>query len=165
MTDEVQEKPNNNPNYKSRRVLQEENDQLKAGLDALMARMAALESAPRGTVTVDGLVDALKADRESANSARLQRELDETRAQLEDLKRPQTPTSGVPYSGWVQAKEDCWFPLGGYRKGPKEGQPGEIFQVDMPDYWPGCPFTPIIVKGQDADGRYITAPHPDFQSH
>lgn len=159
-----QDKPNNNPNYKSRRVLQEENDQLKTGLEALMARMSALEVS-RGTLTVDGIVEALKQERESALSAKLQRELDDARAQIEHLKRPETPTSGVHYSGWVQAKEDCWFPVGGVRKGPHDGIPGEVFEVDMPDYWPGCPFTPVLVKGQDSTGQYITAPHPDFKSH
>lgn len=160
MNDEV-----NNPNYKSRKVLQEENDSLKANFAALMARIEALESAPRGATSVDDLVSALATDRENANSARLQRELNETRAQLQDLRRPTTPTEGMPYKGWVQAKEDCWFPVGGVRKGPHDGAPGEIFEVDMPDYWPGCPFTPIIVKGKDTSGQFITAPHPDFLSH
>jgi hypothetical protein len=167
MTDETQDPQPNTPGYKSRRMLQAENDELKTGLAALMERVNALESKPSGgTVTVDGLVAALKQDRESALSARLQQELDAARAQIEDLQRPATPTSpGIPYTGWVQATEDCWFPVGGYRKGPSAEGPGEFFEISMPDYWPGCPFKPMKLEKVNADGSRVFVPHPDFASH
>ena len=92
-------------------------------------------------------------------------ELRSSSEQIDHLKLPQTPTGpGIHYKGWVQAKEDSWD-MTGYHFGPKEGKPGEVFQVDMPDYWPGCPFTPVIIKGTREDGLPITAPHPDFLSH
>jgi hypothetical protein len=166
MTDETQEPQPNTPGYKSRRMLAAENDELKATLVTLAARLDAIEAKPSATVTVDGLVAALKEDRENALSARLQRELDETRAQLADLRLPQTPTvPGVPYTGWVQATADCWFPMQGYRKGPSQDGPGEYFEISMPDYWPGCPFTPVKLEKVNSDGSRVFVPHPDFASH
>ena len=162
MTDE---KPNNNPTYKSRAVLQAENDELKAGMAAIMDRLAALEAnKPASEPLVDQIVTALKQDREVTNSARLERELKDAYAQIEHLQRPATPTAGVPYSGWAQAKEDLWDGKL-IRKGPSENGPGEYFQISLPDYWPGCPFTPVVLKQQNPDGSLVFAPHPDFSSH
>jgi len=161
MTDETPVEPGT-PGYKSRRMLSEENDQLRTGIADMMARLEKLESSKSDPAAA--LLEALNKHSETQLSARLQRELDETRKQIEDLRRPQTPNCGVPYCGWVQAKEDSWD-LGGYRHGPKEGRPGEVFQVDMPDYWPGCPFTPVIITGTREDGLPKVEPHPDFQSH
>jgi hypothetical protein len=149
------------PGYKSRKMLAEELAQEQAKYAALLARIEALEAKPQDTVKA--LADALKEDRETAASARLQRELAEARAQIEDLKRPQTPTSGVRYEGLVQATQDCWD-LNGYHFGPKEGRPGDVFHVAMEDYWPGCPFVPVIQK-HAPDGSVFYSPHPDFQSH
>jgi hypothetical protein len=147
----------------TRKQLQEQLDAERVRNDAIMARLEALESSKGGTV--DDLVKALREDRESAKSAALQKELNDAYAQIDHLKLPQTPTGpGIHYKGWVQAKEDSWD-MTGYHFGPKEGKPGEVFQVDMPDYWPGCPFTPVIIKGTREDGLPITAPHPDFLSH
>jgi hypothetical protein len=166
MSDETQDPQPNTPGYKSRKMLAAENEDLKSGLAALMSRIEALESKPAEGVTVDGLVAALKQDREAALSSRLQQELDAARAQIEDLRRPATPTvPGVPYSGWVQAKEDCWFPVGGYKKGPSAEGPGEFFEISMPDYWPGCPFTPMKLEKVNQDGSRVFVPHPDFASH
>jgi hypothetical protein len=140
------------PGYKSRKVLAEELEAEKARFSALMARIEALEAKPQA-----------QAIAEAIDSARLVRELAEARQQIEDLKRPQTPTSGVRYEGLVQATQDCWD-LNGYHFGPKEGKPGDVFHVSMEDYWPGCPFVPVIQK-QAPDGTAFYSPHPDFQSH
>jgi len=153
------------PGYKTRAMLQEELDAKNAAFADLMARVEALEAKPAVVTSVDAIVEALKQDRETVLSARLQRELDEANRQIEHLQRPQSPTEGIPYSGYVQAKEDCWFPDQGYRRGPKDGEPGEVFQITMPDYWPGCPFTPVEIIGRDPSGRYVVKPHPDFASH
>ena len=148
----------------TRKQLQEQLDGERARNDALEARMAKLEAAAPVS-SVDALVAALKEDRENVRSAALERELNDAYKQIDHLKRPQTPEGpGIPYKGWVRAKEDSWD-MTGYHYGPKDGNPGDVFMVDMPDYWPGCPFTPVIVKGQDENGKYLTAPHPDFQSH
>ena len=112
----------------------------------------------------------MRSDREEVLSAKLQRELDEAKKQIEHLQRPETPTSGIPYAGYVQAREDVWDgkqiwfgPNSPYTKRPGRG---DVFYIEMPDYWPGCPFTPVIVTGRDpTTGQEIVAPHPDFQSH
>lgn len=153
------------PNYQTRAMLQDKLDAEKARNDALEARLAKLEAAPPTISSAQEIISALREDRQSERSAALQRELDEAYRQIDHLKRPQTPSGpGIPYSGWAQAKEDLWD---GHlvRQGPKEGKPGEVFQIELPDYWPGCPFTPVIVTGQREDGSYIVKPHPDFQSH
>jgi hypothetical protein len=166
MTDEVQEP--GTPGYKSRKMLAAENDELKAGLADLMARLEKLESRPAGDT--QAIVDAIRQDRDTQTSARLQRELDEARKQLDAFKRPETPTSGVPYSGWAQATETLWDGKM-IRRGPSDPYnptpgTGEVFQISLPDYWPGCPFVPVIVKGQDpGTGRYIVEPHPDYARH
>jgi len=146
----------------TRKQLLEQLDAERARNDAMEARMAKLEAAK--PLSTDDIVSALREEREASRSASLQRELDEAYKQIDHLKRPETPTSGTPYKGWVQAKEDSWD-MTGYHWGPKEGKPGEVFRVDMPDYWPGCPFTPVLITGTREDGQPITAPHPDFQSH
>jgi len=140
MTDEVQaEQPNNNPNYLTRK-------QLADRLAAAEAQIAALQAAP---------VSALEQH--------LQRELDDARKLIEALGRPQTPTGpGIAYKGAAQAKEDCWFPDTGYHYGPKDGTPGDVFQVNVTDYWPGVPYRPVIVTGTSELGRPIVEPHPDF---
>lgn len=147
----------------TRKQLQEQLDAERTRNDAIMARLEALEASKPSSA--DDIVKALREDRESERSAALQRELTDAYAQIDHLKRPQTPTGpGIMYRGWVQAKEDSWD-MTGYHFGPKEGKPGDVFQVDMKDYWPGCPFTPVIIKGTREDGLPIVAPHPDFQSH
>ncbi len=150
MTDET------DTGYKSRKMLQEELDAKNVQFSELMARIAALESKP-------DMATALKEDREAALSAKLQRELDEARAQIEHLKRPNSPSSGVPYSGWAQAKEDLWDGKL-IRRGPSAEGPGEYFEISLPDYWPGCPFTPVI-RHTNKDGSAYFTPHPDFASH
>lgn len=146
----------------TRKQLLEQVEGERARNDALEARLAALEAKPAST---QDLVAAIREDREAVTGAALKRELAAAYEQIEHLKRPQTPEGpGVAYKGWVQAKEDSWD-MSGYHYGPKEGKPGDVFQVDMPDYWPGCPFTPVIIKGTREDGLPITAPHPEFQSH
>ncbi len=164
MTDE--QKPNNNPTYKSRAVLQAENDELKVDMAAIMERLSALESQkPSEQPMVQQIVEALKEDRATERSARLERELKEAYAQIEHLQRPATPTAGIPYSGWAQAKEDLWDGKL-IRKGPSENGPGEYFQISLPDYWPGCPFTPVVLlERRNPDGSMVFAPHPDFSSH
>src|SRR5271154_1919632 len=121
---------NNNPNYETRRQLQEKLLAEQAKYAALESRLAALETRPNQDIKT-----AIREDREEARSAALERELKAAYDQIEHLNRPQTPTGpGVHYKGWVQAKEDCWFPVGGVRHGPKDGGiPGEVFEVDMPD--------------------------------
>jgi len=146
----------------TRRQLQEQLDAERARNDAMEARLAALEAKP---ASAQDIVSAIREDRESERSAALERELTEARRQIEHLQRPQTPEGpGMPYNGWVQAKEDSWDSTG-YHFGPKDGKPGDVFRVNMPDYWPGCPFTPVVISGTKEDGSPITAPHPDFQSH
>jgi hypothetical protein len=126
----------------TRRQLQEQLDSEKSRNDALEARLAALETARPSSA--QEIVQALREDREQARSVTLEKELREAYVQIDHLKRPQTPEGpGIAYKGWVQAKEDSWD-MTGYHYGPKEGKPGEVFQVDMPDYWPGCPFTPVL---------------------
>lgn len=168
MTDETQEPKDNG--YKSRKMLAQENDQLKAGLAEMMARLEKLEARP-STDQTQAIVAALREDRDTAKSARLEQELIEARKQLDAFKRPESPTApGIPYSGWAQAKETLWDGKM-LRRGPADPYNpypgvGEVFEISLPDYWPGCPFTPVIVKGQDpGTGRYIVAPHPDFASH
>lgn len=146
----------------TRKQLHDSLEAERARNDALEARLAALEAKPTST---QDIVAAIREDREQATNARLQLELNEAYKQIDHLKRPDTPSGpGIPYRGWVQAKEDSWD-MTGYHYGPKEGKPGEVFRVDMPDYWPGCPFTPVIVTGTREDGLPIVAPNPDFQSH
>lgn len=146
----------------TRNQLREQLDAERARNDTMEQRLAALEAKPAST---QDIVQALREDRETERSAALQRELNEAYRQIDHLKLPQTPTGpGIPYKGWVIAKEDSWD-MTGYHLGPKEGRPGEVFRVDMPDYWPGCPFTPVIITGTREDQSPITAPHPDFQSH
>lgn len=170
MTEETQEPAMNAPGYKSRKMLAAENDELKAGLAALMSRVNALESAKPAPL-VDQIVTALKTDRGDARQALLERELREAQEQIAHLQRPETPTVGIPYKGPVQAKADCWDPVNGLKFGPDSPQAprrgfGDVFYVDMPDYWPGCPFVPVIIKGTDqGTGLPIVEPHPDFQSH
>lgn len=147
----------------TRKQLQDQLDAERARNDAIMKRLEALET--RGPSSADDIVKALREDRETARTEAMQRELNAAYEQIDHLKRPQTPQGpGTPYKGWVLAKEDSWD-MSGYHYGPKEGKPGDVFQVDMPDYWPGCPFTPVIIKGTREDGLPITAPHPDFLSH
>jgi hypothetical protein len=161
MTEEV-EQQQNNPGYKSRKMLADELEAEKAKFFALMARIEALEAKPSEPL-VGQIVEALRTERLDARSAALERELREAHAQIQDLQRPETPTSGVPYTGLVQATQDCWD-LNGYHYGPKEGKPGDVFTVSMPDYWPGCPFVPVIAhKNPDGSPYYLV--HPDFQSH
>lgn len=148
----------------TRKQLLEQLDAERARNDAIMARLEALETAKASTA--NEIVQALREDREVQESAALKRELAEAYRQIDHLQRPQTPDGpGIPYHGWVLAKEDSWDKTG-YHFGPKDGKPGDVFMVDMPDYWPGCPFIPVIVTGTKEDGiSPIVAPHPDFQSH
>lgn len=175
MSNDQNESPSQNdpgtPGYKSRKMLATENEELKTGLAALMARIEALESRPVDTAVSDQILSALRQDREEVLSAKLQRELDDARRQIQDLQLQETPTTGVPYKGPVQARADCWDPVNGYKHGPQSpyaARPGygDVFYVDMPDYWPGCPFVPVIIKGVDpGTGLHIVEPHPDFASH
>lgn len=149
------------PGYKSRRILADELARSQAGYAGLLARLEALEAAKSDPTAA--MVEALRQERETVLSARLQRELDEAKKQIEHLKRPETPSNGVPYSGWVQAKEDLWDGRL-IRKGPSSEGPGEYFEISLPDYWPGCPFTPVV-RHQAQDGSAYFTPHPDFKSH
>ncbi len=132
----------------------------------------ALEAKPAADgPMVDQIVAALRQDREEVLSAKLQRELTEARQQIQDLQLQETPTTGVPYKGPVQARADCWDPVNGLKFGPdspnaaRKGY-GDVFNIDMQDYWPGCPFVPVIIKGVDpGTGLLIVEPHPDFASH
>lgn len=165
MENEQEPVKNNNPNYKTRRQLQEELLASETKFSELMARVAALESAKAPASSTQEIISALREDRETEQSAKLKRELDAAYREIEHLRRPETPTGpGIRYKGWVQAKEDSWD-MTGYHHGPKDGKPGEVFMVDMPDYWPGCPFTPVLVTGSSESGLPIVAPHPEFQSH
>jgi hypothetical protein len=171
MADEPTDKPNNNPNYKSRRVLADENAQLKEGLAKLMSRIDALEAKPSAAVDTGAIVAALKEDRDTTKSARLELELTEARKQLDAFKRPEAPTGYMPYTGYVMAKEDWWEKSLGYQCGPRNPQAkypgqGDVCHIDTKEYWPGCPFVPVIVKETDPlTGRPIVAAHPDFASH
>jgi hypothetical protein len=168
VTDESQEP--GTPGYKSRKMLQAELDAKDALFAELMARVEKLESKPASSDQTQAIVDALRQDRETQKSAALQRELDEARKQLDAFRRPETPSSGVPYSGYAQARETLWDGKS-LRRGPADPYNptpgfGEVFHISMPDYWPGCPFTPVIFKGTDpGSGRPIVEPHPDFASH
>jgi len=105
----------------TRRQLQEQND-------ALAKRIAELEA-------------------ETANKPKLEAAL----AELQALKRPQAegkPQGSaklVPYRGKAQALEDCHVG-GAYRYGPKDGKPGDVFDIDVPGLWSDDPFVPVTVR-------------------
>jgi hypothetical protein len=93
---------------------------------------------------------------------RLQRELDEARAQIKHLRPDGMPQNYVTYKGHVQATQDWWEPIGGYHFGPQPGKAGEVSYIETNEYWPGCPFVPVIVTGTREDGLPKVEPHPQF---
>ena len=85
--------------------------------------------------------------------------------ELDSLRRPAPPTilgdrpKPVPYRGKVQATEDCHFG-GVYHKGPFEGAPGEVFDVDVACLWSDDPYRPVNVRHSDETDQLIVEPNP-----
>ncbi len=164
MTDELeQSKPNNNPGYKSRAVLQAELDAERAKNEGILARLAALEAKP-ATAPVDAGIAA---------------QLAQAMAELERLKKPQPAPTNVTkptlYTGWVQAKEDCFY-AGAYRNGPLNMGKGDVFQRNHPNgdvfqveeiaLWSDNPFVPVKVRYSDMNEMIVEGneqPHADFR--
>jgi hypothetical protein len=114
--------------------------QLQEQLDAANARIAQLQSAP---------------------DPKIEAQLEAAKAELARLQKPQPAPTGrataSPYKGTVQATEDCH--VGGfYREGPKDGKPGEVFEVDLPALWSDDPFVAVKISGYHESGQPITEP-------
>jgi hypothetical protein len=125
----------------TRRQLQEQND-------VLTKRLAELEA-------------------ENVNKPKLEAAL----AELAALKKPQATGVAqgsqklVPYRGKAQALEDCHIG-GAYRNGPKEGKPGDVFDIDVPALWTDDPYVPVNVRYSEMNEpivERIDFPRVDFR--
>lgn len=106
------------------------------------------------------LIAEMKQPRNDAAHAATERRLSEALAELAALGKPQVsgaPTGAlqmVPYKGSVQATEDCHIG-GAYRKGPFEGDPGDVFTIEVVALWTDDPYVPVNVTGYTETGRPI----------
>jgi hypothetical protein len=133
--------------------------------EKLAAAEAKLASQPDiGALVAAEVAKALAARPKSDDPIieRLQRELDEARAQIKHLRPDGMPQNYVQYKGHVQALQDWWEPTGGYHYGPQPGKPGDVSYIETNEYWPGCPFIPVLVTGTREDGLPKVEPHPQF---
>lgn len=132
-----------------------------SGLKTDIAEMREQMTAPRTTAADVGTLQLAVQD--------LQAELARTGKRSTE-GTPQGEAKLTPYSGPVQATEDCH--IGGvYRYGPNanDGRPrGDVFDVVMPGLWSDDPFVPVRVVGRREDGSLITelredVPRVDFR--
>lgn len=132
--------------------------------EQLAAANAKLAEKPDVAALVAAEVAKALQQQGDARSAALQRQLDEANAELAKRSVSGPAPVGaapkyVPYKGYVQATEDC-HSGGFYRKGPKEGDPGDIFDVDVPVLWSDDPYKPVLLKFTDLGVRFAVD-HPD----